>query len=234
MRFLSRGKLQLFYISCFSFLVFNLSAQLTSDSIQIGIISVKRPAIPAIYSIHLAYFDPDSLQKQIHITEFSTKQIVFGDSGISSIAPQPFIGDRTLSDTVFTGDSFSRNNLPPSSSSENKFDWLNYLKLISWQFFWSDSTKRDSAQFEFTIDKNGNATCKALPWKNADSTCRAFEKKSFPYLFLLSEWLPARRNKVGVFHRKGKFRNVPCIVIVTVYAYDPNAGKSLPVEIIDK
>ncbi|HET6992851.1 MAG TPA: hypothetical protein VFJ43_16065, partial [Bacteroidia bacterium] len=191
-----------FSTAFFSFCFFFLPAQTSPDSIPMGIISVKRPPVVASYRVSLQYFDPSVSQK--HITEFSAKQIVFGDSGAASIAPQPF-GDyayeyaghlsKDSSGNILADSASPRFSEPLRSAPTQQFDWQKYLQLMQWRFEWTDSIRSDSAQYEFSIDKKGKASIRLLPWKNEDSTQKAFEKRGLLYMGLLNQWYPARRAK---------------------------------------
>lgn len=225
-------QLILFFLLCFP--TIHLFGQSKPDSIPTGIIHIKRPPIPASYKVRLNYFETETGQSSSHITEFSAKQIVFGDSGIMFRPPQPSLSDKNFSDTIFNKAKTTKGFLLLDTTDRYYFAWERYLNLISWKFAWTDSSRMDSAQYEFTIDKKGKATCKALPWNNSDSTCRAFEKKTIPYLFLLDKWVPARRSKTGFLRRERKSKTIPCTVIVTVFAYDENERDLLPINVIEK
>jgi hypothetical protein len=215
----------------FSFSFFVVTAQ---DSIPEGIINVKRPAIQAAFKISLVYFDPDSSKHRNRISEISFKQIVLNDSAESNpVDPQPYSDYRSYDAASFAKDS-TRGPLTFSitSTPARQFNWKAYLRTIPWKYLWSDSTRKDSAKFEFTIDKNGKASLKTLPWKrNEDSTQLAFEKTGALYLSLLKQWYPAKRVKGKQSERREpRTKNVACKVIVTLYAYDPNEGRLLPIE----
>jgi hypothetical protein len=162
------------------------------------------------------------------ITEISPQQIVFSDSTFDAAAPQPSPA------FMFKATRDSARPIPPETALvEQRFDWSYYLSHVPFTFEWSDSTKLDSVRFIYSIDKNGNATCKPLPWRNGDSVTKLGEKAQ-PYLFLLDKWSPAKRMKKRKGHRQGKTKNAACTVILTIYAYDPYAGRLMPIEISGK
>lgn len=213
------GTRKLLFVGMLLFPTFLLCAQ-TPDSIPQGVIKVKRPPIAAAYRVGLAYIYSES-DKRARVTDVSPDQIVFGDSVVNPNAPHPINYDLYF-ERKTGSDSVTNRNL-----SEGQFDWSQYLSSMKYTFLWTDSTRCDSAQYIFTIDKKGHATCKPAPWKNADSTGRAFENRTKSYATVLTAWFPAQRNKkIGSV----KMRKVPCTVIVTIYAYDPNFGRLLPIE----
>jgi hypothetical protein len=217
------GTRKLMALGIFLFPAFLLCAQTNPnpDSIPQGVIKVKRPPVIANYRVGLVYLYAES-DRHARVTDASANQIVFSDSTLNPNAPHPLNEDLYF----VSGTDSGRVGDGPSSLP---FDWNKYLSSLKYTFLWTDSTRADSAQYVFTIDKKGNASCKPLPWKNADSTCRVFEDKTKSYATVLKRWFPAQQNKkIGSV----KMRKVPCTVIVTIYAYDPNVGRILPVDTI--
>ena len=202
-------------------------AQTKPDSIPTGVITVKRALIPASYRVSLIYTYSDSDRRHTRLSEVSTTQIVFTDSLFNPYAPQPKNDFLFMVKPGNGGDSAVKIENGPETNVVNPFQWKKYLATMHYSFAWTDSTRRDSAQYLFTIDKRGNATCKAIPWAVADSSCRAFEKKSSRYAQQLNRWYPAQRNK-----KEGslKMKKVACNVYVVLYAYDPNEGRLMPIE----
>ena len=209
------------FCGCFLF------CQTPTDSIPTGIIKVKRPPIPASYRVSMVCVYPQ-LHGRTRISEFSGNQIVFTDSVYNPNAPEPQNLDLYSTSNVKHDSSFVTERSLINSSSEGPFDWKKYLSSLNYTFAWTDTSRSDSAQYQFTLDKRGKATCKPLPYAKADSTCRVFEDKTKGYATVLTKWFPAQRNK-----REGSTRTkkVACVVIVTFYAYDPNLHRLLPLEI---
>ncbi len=217
----------------FSFLFFfafssALSAQVIPDSIPVGVINVQRPAIKPAYHVEVSVMYETTKKDRRSDPEVPNK-FVFSDSTSNFFLPQPSL-EYMFRTSRPTDSLFS---LPPEPSVvEKKFDWPYYLERIPHQYAWSDSTRSDSARFIYSVDKRGKATCKPIPWRNADSATVAFEKKTFLYMAHLSQWSPARKAKRATRDLQSlKTKTAACTVIVTVYAYDPNAGRLLPLEL---
>lgn len=200
-----------------------LAAQVP-DSIPTGIIKVQRPAIQPAYRVHMSIMYPQAKRNSKIITEISPRQIVLSDTIFDLLAPKPSPGymvPQNDSTHIVLGETFRG----------AQFNWYSYLTRIPYKFAWSDSTKLDSARVIYTIDKNGKAECKFLPWINEDSIQSEFEGKAATFLFRLRTWSPARRVKKVSDGKPTKTKKVACMVILTVYAYDPNAGRILPIEV---
>ncbi|MEO5644015.1 MAG: hypothetical protein ABIQ40_12965 [Bacteroidia bacterium] len=223
-----------FYCGVNSFILFfvlfsiALSAQVIPDSIPAGVISVKRPAIQPAYRVHITMMYPEAKRNPKRITEFSSQQIVLSDTIFNPLAPKPSPGYMVPgndSNHIVLGETFTG----------AQFNWQSYLSRISFKFAWSDSTKLDSARFIYRIDKNGNAECTFLPWINSDSSGSEFAGKAATFFLRLKIWSPARRVKrVTSDGKTKKAKKVACMIILTVYAYDPNAGRILPIELMGK
>jgi hypothetical protein len=222
---------KLFFFFFLSVIATTISAQVSPDSVPAGVISVKRPAVKPAYRVEMSVMYEESKGRR-RVAEISPQQITFSDSTFNASAPQPST-EYALGVLQRTDSAFNLNIKPAANSlTENKFDWQYYLAHIPYTFEWTDSTKQDSIRFIYSIDKRGNATCKPLPWRNADSTNAVFEKAASPYLIKLRGWNPARRAKKLINDGSAiKTKRVPCTVILTVYAYDPNAGRLLPIEV---
>lgn len=199
-------------------------AQVNPDSIPTGVITVHRPPVKAVYRVQLnvLYEDPKADQKRI--TEISANQIVFSDSGFS-MQPQPSV-------EYLNNDSLNI-RVPEEMIANGKFNWAYYLNRVPYEFKWTDSTRLDSARFIYNIDKRGNATCNALPWPVMDSSNTALERKVMQHMTRLRQWSAASQMKTSlhVFKRQ---KSVACIVLITVYAYDPYAGRLMPIEVTGK
>ncbi len=196
------------------------------DTSLVGVIHVKRPPIPAAYRANVFYLYPGAERTREHSVEFTPTAIVFSDSLFDPWEAQPVYVGNTWSDDR---DSALLVRELAGGFPQGPFNWERYLATMQYGFAWTDSTRSDSARFEFTIDRKGRATVKLLPWETADSSCRVFEKRSAVYMTRLRQWYPARRLKN---RKKKKLRNVACVAIVTLYAYDPMAGRLLPVPVI--
>lgn len=201
-------------IPVFLFFLFISLTAIAQDSIPAGVIKVQRRPLEAAYRVQMYIMYGDS-NTHARITDISLNQIVISDSGYDARAPQPLynIESREL-------------------DGPHVFNWRESLKQIHYQFAWTDTSRSDSARFVYYIDKRGNATCRPLPWVFADSTCRAFEKTALPYMNSLRHWAPA--NKVKRSRRNLEPKPVSSFVTIIIYAYDPNAGKLMPVEIVPK
>jgi hypothetical protein len=210
-----------FLISC------SISAQVNLDSVPTGVITVQRPPIKATYRVQLnvLYEDPHADRKRV--TEISSSQIVFTDSGFS-MQPQPLLGYEYMYD-----DSLDKFVPPETVVATKQFDWAYYLTRVQYEFKWADSTRSDSARFIYNIDKKGNATCNPLPWPAMDSGNVEFEKKARKYMQRLTRWSAASKTKTSMHFFKRE-KSVACIVLITIYAYDPYAGRLMPIEISGK
>lgn len=198
------------------------------DTSLVGIIHVKRPPIPASYRATVFYLYPDAERTRERSVEFTPTAIVFSDSLFDPWEAQPVYVGTNWSDEK---DSALLVGRMADGFPQGPFNWEKYLSTMQYGFAWSDTTRSDSARFEFTIDRKGRAAVKLLPWETADSSCRVFEKRSAVYMTRLRQWYPARRLKN---RKKQKLRNVACVAVVTLYAYDPMAGRLLPVPVLTK
>ncbi|CAN5120772.1 hypothetical protein BH09BAC5_BH09BAC5_07990 [soil metagenome] len=207
-------KFNLVLIIIYLSVVFPLKAKNNSDTIPAGVIKVHCPPVIAEFSVfmNVIYEDSQNNRKKAE-TDIPTKSNN-GDSVNNGLAPKPILDHY---------------------SSDAGFDWNGMLKKSGYVYQWLDSTKADSARFVFTIDKNGKATCKLMPNTKEDSSSLAFEQKIKPYLFLLNQWIPAQKAKAIQFgNKRFRTKRIASIVVITVYAFDPNAGKLLPIEISPK
>jgi hypothetical protein len=218
---------KLFFLFFLSVIATTISAQVSPDSVPAGVISVKRAPVQPVYRVVMSVMYPDSKKHRKRKAEITPQQITFSDSVYNPNAPQP------SPEYMFTVAQLkdSLNRVPPKEAvAENRFDWAYYLSHIPYTFEWTDSTRFDSIRVIYSIDKRGNATCKPLPWRNGAADM-VFEKKASPYLFKLTSWYPAGKFKKIPDGNQAIIKRVPCTVILTVYAYDPNAGRLLPIEV---
>lgn len=102
------------------------------------------------------------------------------------------------------------------------FNYEAFVAAVDYYFTWSDTMKLDSARFEYRVDTKGRVEFKPVPWAAADSSCRVFESQCIPVMRKLWLWYPAQR----ISNKNSELENIPCTVIVTVYAYD--GGRELP------
>lgn len=211
----------IFFLLC---LACNVSAQVNPDSIPPGVITVHRPPVKAVYRVQLnvLYEDPKADQKRV--TEISANQIVFSDSGFS-MQPQPSL-------EYLNSDSLNI-RVPEEMIAKSRFDWAYYLTRVPYEFKWADSTRLDSARFIYNIDKRGNATCNALPWPAMDSSNTELEQKVIRHMTKLRQWSAASQMKTSL-HFFTRRKSVACIVLITIYAYDPYAGRLMPIEVTGK
>jgi hypothetical protein len=181
-----------------------LNAQVAfDDTIPVGVIVVHRPPVQAAFYVQKMVLYPDGVSDFPNLPVSSA----FIDSGSAAV-----------------------DNGPSPNYGEGKFSsWNDVLKPVKHAYAWSDSTRTDSARFIYTIDKRGKAKCEAFPYESADSSGQAFQAKVYKYLVLLDSWAPARVPKRSSADRNSrKTKRVPCTVIITVYAYDPYAGRLVP------
>jgi hypothetical protein len=201
------------FLFCF-FISMMMCAQ---DSIPAGVINVHRPGIEPAYRTQMFVMYGDSTSRT-RITDFSLNQIVISDSGYDARAPMPLY------------------NVESRLDGPHAFNWRESLKEIHYQFAWSDTSRSDSARFVYYIDKHGIASCQPLPWVHADSTTRKFEKMALPYMTSLRFWSPAKKVKRSrrQLDRAPKTKPVSSFVTIVIYAYDPDKGRLLPLEIVPK
>jgi hypothetical protein len=205
-------------------LPYAISAQVNPDSVPAGVIVVQRPSIKATYRVQLdvLYEDPKADHKRI--TEISPNQIVFSDSGFS-MQPHPLL-EYLFNDSLHTR--------PSEEMILNKqFDWAYYLSRVPYEFKWADSTRADSVRFIYNVDKNGNATCNPLPWPVMDSSNTALQTKVGSHMARLRQWSAASKAKTSL-HFFTREKSVACIVLITIWAYDPYAGRLMPIEVTGK
>ncbi|HTL81572.1 MAG TPA: hypothetical protein VL651_07700 [Bacteroidia bacterium] len=200
---------------------------LAQDTIVQGVIRVRRPLEPAKYHVVVQdvynYSDQNS-----HITKISSRVIVMSDSTPGVLSAQPYIlqsGD-SLSGDFSTG---ALTKYLCANYPKDPFDWNAYFSTLDFGFAWNDSIRSDSAQFIFNIDNKGSATAKALPFKNADSTMRAFEDIVGRRMQLSAYWYPAR---IQTGKKKKPTKNIASTVMITVYAEDAMAGRLKPLKVI--
>ena len=188
-------------------------AVFAQDSIPAGVIRVQRKPVDASYRVQMFVMYGDS-NSRARITDFSLNQIVISDSGYDARAPMPVYN----AELRFDG--------------PHAFNWRESLKEIHYRFAWIDTSRSDSARFTYYIDKKGNAICKPLPWVTADSSCRVFEKMASSYMISLRHWIPANKIKRRLLHKESvKLKPVSSFVTIVIYAYDPDKGRLLPIEI---
>ena len=224
MRFYCGVKPTKFFLFLLILLASEISAQVIPDSIPTGVIKVQRPPVKPAYRVQMSMMYDDDRKR---LTEISSKQIVFSDSSSGSAPgsamPQPSLlylrGVKGISDSMFL-----------KENTEVSFPWEGYLNQIPFHFDWADSTRSDSMRFIYSIDKNGNAKSETLPWVREDSTELNFERAVYPYLIKLISWYPAKKVTKSRLHF-AKSKRIACTVILTVYAYDPYAGRLLPIEV---
>jgi hypothetical protein len=199
---------------CLSFFFISL-VTFAQDSIPAGVIKVQRKPVEPAYRAQMFVMYGDSTSRT-RITDFSLNQIVISDSGYDARAPMPMY------------------NVESRLDGPHAFNWRESLKEIHYQFAWADTSRYDSARFVYYIDKHGIATCQPLPWVKADSTTRKFEKMALPYMTSLRFWSPANKVKRSrrQLDRAPKTKPVASYVTIIIYAYDPNKGRLLPLEII--
>jgi hypothetical protein len=193
----------IFLIVLAFFIPATIAAQVVPDTIPAGVIIVQRQPVKAAFHV----------QKLVLYQEAAPDFSNLPARGISADS----------------GAVNADNGPHPNYGEARFFSWNDVLKPMKYEYAWKDSTRTDSARFIYTIDKHGKAKCEAFPYENADSSGEAFQTRVFKYLVLLDRWTPARIPKGAV--RDGgstRTKRVACTVIITVYAYDPNAGRLVP------
>ncbi|MBI3511376.1 MAG: hypothetical protein HY064_11985 [Bacteroidetes bacterium] len=209
----------------FIFIFFSLADVIAQDSIPEGIIVVRRPLIPVAYTVSINY-DYGEYGVATHVDKISRNEIVLSDSARGILPPSPVNVDSSFMNAEMLAVLREHGSL-----NNDSFNWNTFLLPMHYGFSWSDTVRFDSAQFAVQIDENGLAGIKLMPWKIADSTTIAFEKKSFDRMRKCSYWYPARYTKKK--RRKLRTKNIPSYLLITVYARDAGAGRMKPLEVID-
>lgn len=199
---------------------FAVIAQDTTE-VPAGVVSVKRAPVQAAFLVNVQYAYPEAAANRSHISKFNRKEIVLSDSGNAVLPPVP-IDSRTIkTDGSITH--YLKKNYPAS------YNWTTMFSDMNYSFAWSDSTRHDSARVEVFVDRDGKATYRPLPWKTQDSATTALQTEMLKKLYVTTmHWYPAR------LQRKRKMKRTSSYAIITVYAYDPNEGRSLPIEVLPK
>ena len=219
----------LFFLLLFPFFA---GAQDTTEVPQ-GTVVVKRAPVPASFHASVVYFYPDKAGKKAspRISKVGREEIVFVDSAALAYPPilpaVPFsaygaIADKSQKQIA----KYLRANYP----GEN-FDWESFFSTMQFQFAWDDSVRKDSAQVQVTVNADGNATFRIIPWKNADSATQVLQEQTLKKLQTRPLWYTARPR----YARKHKRKNTPrCVAIITIHAYDPSKERLMPIEVIPK
>ena len=200
------------------FLCVKLSAQ---DSIQAGIIKVRRPPIPAVYQVHAQYlFPPNSVRKSRQANVERTA-IVFSDSMNNVVRPQPFFfgGDSTQHDAVI-------NELKAVQYMADTGIWTRFTSTIGYSFSRSDTARIDSVRLYITINRSGEFYINGMPFQNADSNSLVLQNMALRSANRYLYWTPARLKN----RKKRKRKKIDSTVILTIYAMDPTYGKFMPIE----
>jgi hypothetical protein len=206
-----------------------LPAQPPADSVTAGVVTVRRPPVKAAYTVKISY-DYSSDWNKPRFWENSVKRFRRGYQAWLSnpFPPQPVSVAHNDGDTIRPADDsaaattyYVRNDRP-----KEPFNFAAYLQAIGYEFEWSDSMKLDSARFEYFIDKKGRVKFRELPWEAKDSVNYAFQRKASPVMRKLWLWYPAQK----ISNRNSKLENIPCRVVVTVYAFDP--GREIPFRVL--
>ncbi len=220
----------LFSAGFFIFSLHGFSQQIISvDSIPTGIIFVKRPSVPASFISKCAYVFPKEWDKKrpwesrVKTAHRGYQAWLAGPS-----VPQPveisFDSSHPQIDSVSGVDYVKAER----SKFPTIFNWSKFLSTINHDFSWLDTMRVDSAWFQYSVDANGNSICTPLPWNKTDSSSRKLEQEALPLMKTLKFWYPAQH----ISNRTSKLENLPCVVTVTIYAYENN-GESPPSIIVD-
>lgn len=216
-----------FFFFILLFLPFMLTAQDTTEVPQ-GVVVVKRAPVPAAYRVRIDYFYPEvagSEGKRSHLSKADRSEIIFTDTGQTILPPVPLTMNTEQANLSNKGlRKFLQRSYPARA-----FDWSGFLNDIDFKFTWDDSLRKDSAQVQVMVDKNGKAMYKLLPWKNADSTTVDFENKVIKKLRSRPLWYTARERSA---RRRRKTHPLTCVAVITVYAYDPNHDRLMPIKVI--
>jgi hypothetical protein len=168
-------------------------AQDTTEVPQ-GTVVVKRAPVPASFHASVVYFYPDKAGRRAspRISKVGREEIVFNDSAAlvsPAILPAvPFSTYGAIADKSQKQiGKYLRNNYPGE-----KFDWEGFFSTMQFQFAWDDSIRKDSAQVQATVDADGNATFKIIPWKNTDSATRVLQQQTLKTMQSRPLWYTAR------------------------------------------
>lgn len=209
------------------FLSFAAHAQDTTEVPQ-GVVVVKRAPVPAAFRVRIDYFYPEvagSAGKRSRLSKVDRSEIVFTDTGQTILPPVPL----NMSTEQANLSNKALRKFQQRSYPSRAFDWPGFLSDIDFKFTWDDSLRKDSAQVQVTVDKKGKAVYKLLPWKNADSTTVDFENKVVKKLRSRPLWYTARERSA---RRRRKTHPLTCVAVITVYAYDPNQDRLMPIKVI--
>jgi hypothetical protein len=129
--------------------------------------------------------------------------------------PDTLLGARNLTNSRDTLRLVNQNRKQYAPFAE--FGWNDFMNSnCNYSFSSNDTMKLDSARVEFYVDENGKAVCHPLFWGNSDFSDSLLEEKVFVIMKHLWLWYPAEAHNRGE-----KDRKIPCVVTLTIYAFDP-------------
>ncbi len=201
--------------------------QASPDSVPEGVITVRRPPVPAAFVVKVAYDYSGSWEKRRwweprHVAARKDYKAWLSDP----FPPAPVSVAHEEGDSISpVSDSARMQEFRAKSDRPEIFKWGEYASAIPHMFSWTDTMRLDSARFQYVVDKEGRAVCTPAPWNKTDSSSRKLEREAWPVMRTLWLWYPAQR----VSNRDGKTKHCPCTVTVTVYAFELNAEKPPPV-----
>jgi hypothetical protein len=221
------------YFFCLPVFVFSLSvfAQPAppTDSILPGVIVLKRPTLSALFISKISYSYPKMWQKKRPWeSRVKTYQRGYKSWLSDPSAPRPFDTQVKIDSSGVQGDSIRADYVGDKSNQPTIFDWTKFTEPIVHHFQWNDTIRLDSAQFQYSIDKDGNAVCTLLPWSKTDSSSILLEKEAFPIMNTLKLWYPAQH----ISNRTSKLENISCTVVVTIYGFAAD-GEPPPVIVME-
>lgn len=196
------------------------------DSVNQGVIKVRRAPVPSDYQVKLDYqYRSD---KHGLFTHFFQRT----DSAAMQFSPaEPVSREINLNDTnnELLDSSFMITFYSKQGNAGDGFDWVEWLNQYEHAFAWDDSSGIDSTTFVYSVNSRGHVRYTPGADDKRDSSATALQKGLAPYMRKLWVWYPATTLTDDHRHEK----KVNCTVTVTVYAIKKGEGQRMPLKIAD-
>ncbi len=198
-----------------------------NDSIETGVMKVRRPPVPSRYFVDLSYsYSP---AKQGFLGDLFKRR----NNGFDGyLPPEPVTvvnrgedSTRAIQDSSFMIRFYEKEDRPGEP-----FAWIEWLNQYEHQFAWNDTAGIDSAVFVYTINPRGQIKLFSLGAEDKkDSSAVALRNGLLPYMRKLWIWYPA----TTIQGDTGRRRKANCTVTVKVYAIREDHLQRMPLKIVD-
>jgi hypothetical protein len=220
------------FILLFMFFMTGTSLIAQQDSVQPGVMKVRRPPVPSTYYIDLSYsYSPARQNFLSHLFKrVNRNKMPLADDN-SLHPPEPVTiprrdGDTTnaLRDSSFMIRFYEKEDRPAS-----EFAWIDWLDQYEHYFQWNDTAGIDSAVFVYDVNPRGQVKFMPGADNGKDSSSTAMQKKLIPLMRKLWIWYPA----VWVVDERGRQKKINCKVTVKIYAVRDDQQERMPLKVVD-